>query len=558
MTDLKLTELFELTYLQHIQDLFSDATGVASIITSLDGTPITKPSNFTRLCEKIIRTTEKGFANCKKSDAIIGYHNTTDPNIKPCLSGGLWDGGASITVGGVHVANWLIGQVKNKDLNLENMLSYANEIGADQEEYIKAMEEVPTMSVEQFSKIAELLFFIANELSEKAFRNKELETINNQLQIDATERYLAEKALTDSENIHQTIVKHIPQLIFIKDLNSNYLLCNDNYAKDLGISPKEIVGKSDFDLFPREFAEKFQHDDQKVMAEGIIQDFEEKYISSGKEIWTHVTKVPYRDSDNKIVGVLGIFEDITQNIQAREEIKQQNNQLKTINEEKDKFFSIIAHDLRSPFNSFLGFTELMSENLQGLSLEEIQSIAQKMRTSATNLYSLLENLLKWSLLHRGIMPYEPEKLNLNDLIFESIELIKSVAVKKNITIKIEIDRKIKVKADTQMLQSIIQNLVSNAIKFTNQGGNISVSSFTKNNNNISICIKDTGIGMNKKILENLFTLINNDNRKGTEGELSTGLGLLICKEFVEKNGGSIHAESQEGVGSQFIFTLPSA
>ncbi len=163
--------LFNVEEIQRIQDAFAEATGVASIITHPDGTPITRPSRFCRLCIDVIRKTEKGLSNCYCSDAVIGRHNPTGPIVQPCLSGGLWDAGASISVGGKHIANWLIGQVKNNELDLDRMRRYASEIGADPAEFEAALAEVPVMSREQFEKIARALFILANELSLKAYQN---------------------------------------------------------------------------------------------------------------------------------------------------------------------------------------------------------------------------------------------------------------------------------------------------------------------------------------------------------------------------------------------------
>ncbi len=164
-------DLFDVEDIQKIQDEFCEATGVASIITRPDGTPITKPSNFCRLCEDVIRKTDKGLANCMHSDATLGRHHTDGPIVQPCLSGGLWDAGASITVAGRHIASWLIGQVRDETQTEEEMLKYADEIGVDRKLFLEAFREVPSMSEERFHMVADLLFTIANQISFTAFQN---------------------------------------------------------------------------------------------------------------------------------------------------------------------------------------------------------------------------------------------------------------------------------------------------------------------------------------------------------------------------------------------------
>lgn len=164
-------DLFDLDEIQKIQDTFAEATGVASIITYPDGTPITKPSNFCNLCKNVIRKSAKGLANCMVSDSIIGAASTNGPNLQPCLSGGLYDGGAGITVGNKHIANWLIGQVLDEDYNREGMRNYARQIEVDENLFMKELDNVPRMSREKFSKICEALYLIANQISELALNN---------------------------------------------------------------------------------------------------------------------------------------------------------------------------------------------------------------------------------------------------------------------------------------------------------------------------------------------------------------------------------------------------
>lgn len=190
--NITLCDLFDVEQLQRIQDSFAKATNVASIITHPDGVPVTKPSNFCRLCN-VIRKTEKGRTNCFCSDAVIGQQNPEGPNIRPCLSGGLWDAGASISVGGKHIGNWLLGQVKNELISEENLFRYASEIGANEEEFRRELQAVPIMSIEHFRDIANLGFILANELSREAYQNL-------QQSRHIAERKSAEIALRDSRN----------------------------------------------------------------------------------------------------------------------------------------------------------------------------------------------------------------------------------------------------------------------------------------------------------------------------------------------------------------------
>lgn len=240
------------------------------------------------------------------------------------------------------------------------------------------------------------------------------------------------------------------------------------------------------------------------------------------------------------------------------ELRNQISELKKKNEEKDKFISIIAHDLRSPFNGFLGLTQVLVEDFNELTSEEIKKIAESLNKSAISTFDLIQNLLNWSMSQNGLQVVEQVLLPLFSRVEKSLHILFEIANKKGIEICINISKGTLVKADKNMLESVLRNLLSNAIKFTPSGGRVTISANEINNNFVEISIKDSGIGIPKSLLENLFSISENTRRKGTNNEHSTGLGLILCKEFVAKNGGKIWVESEEGKGSTFFFTLLSA
>lgn len=1097
------SDLFDLEDLQHLQDTFSETNGVASLITNPDGSPITNPSNFTRLCSDIIRNTKKGCANCIKSDAIIGRHNPSGPTIQPCLSGGLWDAGASITVGDKHIANWLIGQVRNRELDEKEILANADEIDANKKDFKQALKEVPKMSHEQFSKIANMLFVFTRELSAKAYSNWQLKIqneerekatkklaynnsrlqslvsilqyesdqiqefldhalnelikiteskigyiyfydeekeefilntwskdvmkecavknpqtlyclektglwgeavrqrkpiINNNFEsfhphkkgypeghvqlkkfltipvffnnkivavagvanknndydqsdvlkmsllmnsvwktteriksdlalheseerwrraiagspvpimihneegrvlqlsegwtkysgytiddiqtladwteraygertglkkdnidklfdidqtvkngestiitkdgskriwdfqttplgkthsnkrvlqsmaIDITENKQAEQKLQESEQRLQYVLKGSQLGYWDWNIETNEVRRNDRWAEMLGyklddteftikqwidfIHPddreratksiqdhlnghslmhrieyrmrtkdgqykwildqaqavkwdengkvirmsgthtditdqriaeealsleqkfsesildslpgifylysypemrlvrwnknhetlfgysheeldnmeiekwhrpeakkivwdamKEVIDKGHtmieaplytkdgqsipfiltgvrievqgklyvmgvgFDITDRirvenELREKevqyrnlansgmaliwtsgtdklcnyfnepwlkftgrtYEQELGNGWAEGVHPDdfdrclntyitafdkhepFEMEYRlkhSSGEYRWLLDMGTPNYNSNGEFIGYIGHCFDISELKRAETEIINQNDKLRAINIEKDKFFSIISHDLRSPFNSFLGLTQIMAEELPNLTMSKIQSYANSLRDSATNIFRLLENLLQWSKIQRGLVPFNPEKINLNTLVNESINMIQEPAKSKDIELSNNIPLKQMIFDDRNILQTVIRNLVSNSVKFTPKGGKVIISSSTDPLNNIVITITDTGIGMSRKMIDNLFRIDYQNNRKGTEGEASTGLGLIICKELINKHEGKLWLESEEEKGSTFSFSIPN-
>lgn len=223
--------------------------------------------------------------------------------------------------------------------------------------------------------------------------------------------------------------------------------------------------------------------------------------------------------------------------------------------EKDKLFSIIAHDLKSPFSGFLGITNLLSTDVDSFSKEELVDIAKNLRESAESVYKLIENLLEWSRVQRGLIPFNPENYNLYSVVEQIRTLQRANLEKKNISFTNSIPSDLVARFDINMISTVFRNLISNAIKFTPKGGDININS-KKNGNELIISITDSGIGIPKEMLPDLFKIGAKTSRPGTDGESSTGLGLILCKEYIEKHKGKIWVESQEGVGTTFYFTLP--
>lgn len=294
-----------------------------------------------------------------------------------------------------------------------------------------------------------------------------------------------------------------------------------------------------------------------VVGKGLRFDKEYRIIRQNDkaERWVHgIGELKY-DENNKPVLMVGTIADITESKSAQEEIRTKNEQLEIALSEKDKFFSIIAHDLRGPFTGFLGFTELLKSDFFNFSIKELQEIANKMYYSAMNLFGLLNNLLEWSMVKRGLMPFNPVDISLNKTIEEVIGIFSDNAKKKSIEIETEVQKDISVIADKSMLNTILRNLVSNAVKFTKPGGFVRVT-VKKFKGSVVITVKDSGVGMNLDLQNNLFKLDGKTGRLGTADEKSSGLGLLLCKEFIEMHKGKISVISEEEKGTEFSVSFP--
>ena len=243
---------------------------------------------------------------------------------------------------------------------------------------------------------------------------------------------------------------------------------------------------------------------------------------------------------------------------ANVKLNELNAELNKVNSAKDRFFSIIAHDLKSPFMGFIGLTEIMAEDINSFSKTELSEMIKGVHNNAKNLFKLLSNLLEWAQIQQGKESFNPEAMLLADIISQNINLLIKKGEQKGIDVILNVTENQKVYADESMLNSIVRNLLSNALKFTPQGGKVNVNSKEIENSMTEVSVSDTGIGMSSELCSKLFKLEEKVGRKGTEGEDSTGLGLLLCKEFVGKHGGKIWVESKEGKGSTFYFTIPTA
>jgi PAS domain S-box-containing protein len=374
---------------------------------------------------------------------------------------------------------------------------------------------------------------------------------------DVTKRKQAEEELAQEQYLMRTLMDNLPDHIYFKDHESHFLRVNKALAQFLGLNdPAQAIKKTDFDFFTGEHAQQAYEDEQKIIRTGQLLSTEEKETHHDRpDTWVSTIKLPLSDKDGNIIGTFGISRDITKNKLAEEEIKLKNELLQIINSEKDKFFSILAHDLRGPLSAFVSATQIIAEEIQTMGIEEIKEITLSMKTSATNIYSLLENLLEWSRLRRGVMDFIPEKINLKKKIEECVAVLSESARKKGIEILISIPEVIDVLADSLMFDTVIRNLISNAIKFTPVGGKVTLTAGYIEDHIVEIKISDSGIGMTPELKDKLFLLNEKTSRKGTEGEPSTGLGLLLCKEFIEKHNGKIRVESEVGKGSTFSFTI---
>jgi len=375
---------------------------------------------------------------------------------------------------------------------------------------------------------------------------------------DITEKKNSELAVIKSEARFRSIFENSGTGMAILELDGSFIQTNPVFRKILGYQENELNEMNFRDItHPGDLDKSVQLTMELLKNETYENRFiEKRYLSrNGDIIWALTNVSLLRDSEGKPLYFIAQVQNITERKKTEDQLIQYADELKILNAAKDKFFSIISHDLRSPFNSLLGITEYISQSYDDLSPTEIRESVKNIYSSSQKLYNLILNLLEWSRLQSGRFEIDKTEIELENLIDEMKNLYTESATAKNISISAEIAENLFILADKYMIETILRNLLSNAIKFTREGGKIKVQAIAKGSF-AEIAVIDNGVGITKENLKNLFRIDEQFRRDGTANEKGTGLGLILCKEFVEKNSGTITVESEEGKGSRFSITIP--
>ncbi len=483
------------------------------------------------------------------------------------------------------------------------------------------------------------------------------------------------------------LVNSMPDWIYIKDRESRFILANKHMASYHKLSsPEKMTGKTDFDFYPKEIAQGFRNDEQKIMdsGESIINQEEKILDKQGKEVILSTTKIAVKNQSGETVGIVGIGRDITRqkrdqmrlkelsmvasgtenvvvildadgnfewvnrgfeehygctlevfiekngrnlrqnssngqideilnevilsgkpytytsrsqdqaakdvwyqtNItpvlneegivnsmflidsditavkqadlqikQQKYELEAQRDQLKILNASKDRLFSIIAHDLKNPFQTIIGFADLLKDDFNTMDQDQVHEYLECIHNSSTSAYDLLYNLLEWARAQTQSIRIRPVQVDIRKEVGEILDLLSAQAKNKKIILTNEVDSGLHVYADLNMLHTILRNLVANAIKYTFEGGKITLSA-KRNKDLVEISVNDTGLGMAEDKIKTLFSIEKGESTPGTSGESGTGLGLLVCYEFLEMNNGSLRVQSEPEKGSTFTISLP--
>ncbi len=375
---------------------------------------------------------------------------------------------------------------------------------------------------------------------------------------DITDRKNYEQALIKSEEKFRNIFESSGIGMSILSPDGQFTKVNSTFCDMMGYKEDEIVGINFRSITHPGDLDKSLELVKELLKNSSLENVsvEKRYLNKkGDTIWALTTISMIRDAKDKPLFFIAQVQDITKRKKYEEQLIKYTEDLKLLNAAKDKFFSIISHDLRSPFNSLLGLTEYISHSYDEMTPTEIRSSVSNVYNASKQVYNLILNLLEWSMIQSGRLNVNKSVINLSELGNEIMSLYQESANYKQLELINEMKQEILVYADKYMIDTIVRNFVSNSIKFTKPGGKITIKGII-NGDNAEVSVTDTGIGISPEEQKNLFRIDEQTRRDGTANEKGTGLGLILCKEFIEKNNGVLWVESEEGKGSRFSFTVP--
>jgi PAS domain S-box-containing protein len=414
--------------------------------------------------------------------------------------------------------------------------------------------------IEDLKQAEQALNLSREELEKRvAERTDQMVVANQALQLELAERKRTEEALRETQEMLQIVMNHIPQAIFWKDLNSTYLGCNFRLARDAGYdSPSDVVGKSCFDMPWAEHAPGYQADDKLVMQSDTPKlNIEERLTTvEGEVLWLRTNKVPLHNREGDVVGVLGSYEDITEQREAVNALHEAKREAERANEAKSEFLSRMSHELRTPMNAILGFGQLLE--MGDLSEQERESVNHILK-GGRHLLGLINEILDIAKVESGHNQLSIEPVSLAQAIGESAAMLRPLAVGAGIKVEANLEQlgSLHVLADVQRLKQVLINLLSNGIKYNRPGGELAISCAKSSDGRICIAVRDTGYGMSPEDLEKLFTPFQRLNAANMNIE-GSGLGLVLARRLVTAMGGTLSVESTLGVGSVFTIHLPEA
>lgn len=540
--EIRFFDLFDKDEIQKLQDLFSAANKVSSVIMDLDGNMLTKPSNFTPLCKLILDKTPKGSPACFAYDQFNKEEKDLNNTIvSPCSLSGYWYETAYISIDETPIAIWQMGQVRSISYDINQIEGYAERSGIEKTDFLQAYLKAPVVTIYEFENIAKLFFTIANELSEKAYRNLqlnkqiiEIEQINTDL-IESEQRF---KALHDAS--FGGIAIHKNQII---------IECNQGLTDVSGYTHEEMIGFDIINLIDPDYKDYVQ--------EKVNQKYDKAYEvmgirKNGESFPVRIQgkNVMYKGEPVRTVE----FRDITEQKMAEAELIRKKEKAEESNRAKSAFIANMSHDIRTPMNGILGFADLLKD--PDLTEKEQLDYITIIENSGATMLEIINEIIHISKIEAGLIKTLTTSFNIKDLLQNIYDKFLPTIHQKGIVLKFYGVNSLKnqtIKSDQEKVNAILYYILKHSIHGTSQGG-VELRVFEKNNA-LEFTITDTGAGIPKERISTLFNRFENEPFLDKSHE-NRGLDLVIAKSYIDMLGGTIQVNSEIGIGTSFIFTLP--
>jgi PAS domain S-box len=553
--DFSVTDIFDIAQLQKIQESFAISHNVSSIITDTEGRPITKPSNFNKLCEQI-RTNAKGRELCRRSDKIIGQkaRKLLKPFTTKCYSCGLLDAGAPIIVNGKHIATWMIGQVVDEQISEQDLIDFANKINIDPIKLLEPAKLIQVSDFNQFNKVVDFLWNMAKELSAMGFNNLKLAR-------DVEERKNIEIALRESEELYRQLVQTSPDGIALVDLEGKMLYVSPNAKKLFGYPEDHDTRElSIFDFIHPTSLPSALENVNYVLNKGL--SFSGTYLMvrrDGVTFSVEVNSAQLKDYQGNTKGMISILRDVTERKKVEQELINAKNKAEESDKLKSAFLANMSHEIRTPMNGILGFASLLNE--EDTTSELRKEYTEIIDQNGKVLLKLIDDILDIAKIEAGQLKIFESPFNLDQVMYEQYLLFKTLLEKKehkNIVLALTLPEPPiyqRISSDKARLSQVITNLLSNSLKFTDEG-HIEFGYFLENPNTLKFFVKDTGIGLSPEKSKIIFDRFRQADESSSRKYGGTGLGLTISANLIRLMGGEIWVESEIDKGSTFYVTLP--
>lgn len=546
-------DLVDINRLRTLFEDFSKATGFTTGFVSFPGQKLLIATGWRNICTRFHRDCPASAEYCVKSNIHLTtcLRDLKELNIMPC-GNGLVDGATPVIIRGKHLASLATGQVLFEKPDRERFRAQAALYGYDQEEYLAALDEVPVVTEEKLKFALSYLSDLAVLIAEQGLSNLRLR--------ESTDALRREKErVRDARDVLANILDSLPQAIFWKNSDGVYQACNETFANLHAMHSTQIIGRTDFDLpgTPREYAEAYRADDLATIESGSPKRhiIEQVQKADGSRIWIDTTKIPFLDSEGHPRGVLGVFEDITEQKKAQEELFEAKRAADAANSAKSEFLAVMSHEIRTPLNGVIGYCSLLETT--SMSPEQADYV-ESISSSGESLLQLINGILDFSKIESGRIELELNDVSPRELISDLCRILQPTANRKSLQLECRFGKNLpaRICGDAFRLKQVLTNLVGNAIKFTHAGNVTVFTRASDDGKELVVSVKDSGIGIAEGSLERIFEPFTQADSSHSRTYGGTGLGLVICKRLITLMGGRITVKSCPGKGSEFTFMIP--